>query len=324
MPPAHLPPLILECESGPGYNACSVWMWHGTGYGATWSSGEVGQLTVASADAPGLRVDRVDTAGGMKGLTAIYTGQWTGSAVNAGKMTATFKGGSNTFTWTGTPAATPVLKNPGLDYNYVNWYAAQLTAYAIVNPKGVMAMSPGVLSNDYRLRGEAPMNPGQTRLLTNRGQFIPGSALQGKTYQETEAIAAIYSDGTTFGDRNVLKAMLDTRRSMIDALTGIGGTICRLGMQQASLQDIGAALDKEHADEDAHSAAGRDGRRIAYDFVSKSLFGHDSGRLPANKAVQRIWNQVNQLRSDLASDPIKDAAGQLVIPAVTPLQCNLP
>ncbi len=53
--PAHLPPLLVECETGPG-----------------------------------------------------FSGHWTGTAVNAGTMTARFGGPSNPGTWTGTPTLTPV------------------------------------------------------------------------------------------------------------------------------------------------------------------------------------------------------------------------
>jgi hypothetical protein len=322
-PPAQLPPLIAECESGAGYNACSVWIWQGSTYSAIWSNGAVGQLTVASGDAADLQLQRADKSGTLAGLTATYTGQWNGSAVNDGKMTANFKGTSKGGTWTGTPTVTPVLKNPTLDHNYLNGYTAQLTGYAIFNGSGLYSSSLATMINDYRLRGEVAMSPGTSRPFTLRPMMLPQDYVKGASYQNLAAIAAIYSDGTTFGDPHVLKAMIDARQWMIDALTGIAGTVCRMGEQQATINDIGAALDKQRAREDAQSGAEKDASRMAYEFVSKLLSGGNVRRLPANAAVKRVWAEVNQRRSELASDPVKDGSGRLAIPSVTPLQCDL-
>ena len=62
--------------------------------------------------------------------------------------------------------------------------------------------------------------------------------------------AAIYSDGTTFGDRNVLSAMIDYRRSMLAALNGIGATLCTLGTRQSAIADVDAALGQQQAAQD--------------------------------------------------------------------------
>jgi hypothetical protein len=94
-PPAHLPPLIVECESGTNYNACSVWIWHGSAYGAIWPNGAVAQLTVASGNAQQVQINRLDTAGPLKGLTGVYTGKWDGTSFTGGKLIASLNGGSN-------------------------------------------------------------------------------------------------------------------------------------------------------------------------------------------------------------------------------------
>lgn len=148
--------------------------------------------------------------------------------------------------------------------------------------------------------------------------------MKGAAYTHDESIAAIYSDGTTFGDSNVLAEMLERRRSLITVLTSIGATLCTLGRQQASTADIETALDKQHAQQDAQSEAGKDERDTGYSFVSKSLASRANNRLPANQAIKRTWDQLNQLRSGLAADRVKDPHGQLAIPALTPLDCNLP
>lgn len=84
-----------------------------------------------------------------------------------------------------------------------------------------------------------------------------------------------------------------------------------------------AALDKQHAREDS-SPAGKGERDTAYTYVSKSFRSRVNSRLAASEAVKRTYDQVNQLRSGLASDPVKDSAGELLISPVTPIQCGLP
>jgi hypothetical protein len=219
---------------------------------------------------------------------------------------------------------TPVLANPQLDYSYVNWYPAQLTAYAIFNNKGSFNMSLGTEMNDYRLRGEQPMSPGESRLFTQRYIVEPANYGKGVAYPQASAIAAIYADGTTFGDRGVLEAMMAKRKLMAAALTAMGATMCPMSEKGASIADISTALDKQHAAEDARSQAGKEERDLAYSYVQKSLNSRTNNHLPVNKAVKRTWDELNQLRTGLAADPVKDSAGNLLIPAVTPLACDLP
>ena len=329
-PPAHLPPLLGECESGPNYNACSVWIWHGSSYSAIWSNGATGQMTVSSGDAADLNVNRTDTSGTFAGLTAVYTGHWTGSGVSNAKMSFHIKTLSGDITWTASRMETPVLRNPDPNSsNYVNWYTAPLSAIAVSGSARMMTSkftqdAPGTMLNDFRSRGEIPMNPGESRAFTLRTVHVPPDYEKGANYQQSEAIAAIYTDGTTFGDSHVLKALLERRRQMIGALTSIGSTICQLAVRQATMQEIGAALDKQHAEEDAKSPADQEGRGDAYYLVGKSMVGRDVNRMAPAQAEKHVWEQVNKWRSDLASDPVKDGSGQLAVPAVTPLQCSLP
>jgi hypothetical protein len=170
-PPGHLPRLLLECESGSGFSSCSVWMWQGSVYTAIWSNGAIAQLSVESGDAPDLRVQRTDTSGNAAGLSATYTGRWDGNAVSDGKLTFTFKGASGVGGWTGKPTLTTVLNNPRLDYSYVNWYTTQLTGFAIYTHAPNDSWI-GTKINDYRVRGESPMNPGEARLFSNRPVLV--------------------------------------------------------------------------------------------------------------------------------------------------------
>jgi hypothetical protein len=311
-PPAHLPRLIDECEAGPGYFACSVWIWHGSSYSAIWQNGAVGRLTVANSGGSDLRIERKDSAGPVAGLTASYNGNWDGKSFSAGKMTATLKSATRSLTWTANPAVTPIFASSQQDYTYVNWYTAPLTAYAIYNSRGSFNTSVGTEINDYRIRGEPPMSPGEARRFTNRFEVMRANYAKGVTYPQAATIAASYADGTTFGDAGVLQAMLDRRKWMLVELTRIGTTLCGMDRQGASLREISSALDAQ---------AGGAARSSAYSIVQKDI-AHRM-RQAANQAVRRIWGHVNRLRSGLAADPVKDGRGDPVVPPVSPLACDL-
>ena len=335
-PPAHLPRFIFECEAGPGFSSCSLWTWHGSSYSAIWSSGESGQLTVVSGNASDLNVQRTDTAGQFAGLTATYTGHWDGTHFTDGKMTYAFKGAAGAGTWTLTREVTPVVhttfgtvqtvtqdeiygvgRRPGF---YYNWYVAELTGFAI-HSQGVAGSGTTTAINDFRVRGESPAKPGERRLFDVRAEFLRPNYEGGAVYYPGSAIAVIYSDGTTFGDRKVLSAMIDYRRSMIAALTGIGATLCTLGNQQSAIADVGAALSRQQAEQDAQSAADKGPRGAAYAYVGKILYGRGNAGKSASQIAQRAWDEVNKLRSGLA-DPVKDSSGQPAFGTVTPLACG--
>jgi len=325
-PPGQLPRLIDECETGPNYAACSVWIWQGSSYAAIWGNGAAGQLTVANGSAGALhgdlRIGRRDTSGPVKGLTATYTGKWDGKSFSDGKITATLNGATNQLTWSGTPAMTPVLTDPQRDHMYVNWYLLQLTAYAIVNRRGDFSSWLGTMIDDFRMRGESPMNPAESRLFTLRYETAPANYARGADYAQASPIATIYADGTTFGDPNVLRAMLDKRKWMLGAVTGIETKLCTMGQQGASIQAISAALDKQHAAEDARSAAGKDERNGAYSMVQKEIAHLINSHQPVNSAVRQLLDRMSKLQVGL-EDPVKDSGGNLVIPLAVPPLCNL-
>jgi hypothetical protein len=168
-PPGHLPRFIWECEAAVGAtsNTCSVWIWHGSSYSATWSIGAMGQLTVESGNAAGLRIHRLDTSGTLVGLDATYTGKWDGTQFTDGKMSFTFKGAPNTGVWTGVPEVTPVVHTDfgmvetvqqrerdywGKTSPYYNWYSADLSGFAIYT-HGMAGSQPATAIEDYRVRG---------------------------------------------------------------------------------------------------------------------------------------------------------------------------
>jgi hypothetical protein len=321
-PPANLPPLISECEVAANFNACSVRIWHGMTYSAIWSNAAVGQITVSNGNPQQLQFERRDSAGPVAGLTATYTGKWDGKSFTDGRITATLKGATSRLSWAGTPTVTPVL--PQGDYSYVNWYPAPLTAYAIFNSKGSFNMSVGTEINDYRMRGEAPMNAGESRLFTQQYLVMQASYGKGVTYPQASVLAAIYADGTTFGNRGVPDAMLEARKLTIATLRSIGTTLCSMGEKNASIPDIAIALDKQHEADNARSAAGNGERDRAYSYVQKSLGSRESHRLAPGQAVRRTFDKLNQLRTGLAADPVRDAGAELVVPAVSSLPCALP
>jgi hypothetical protein len=349
-PPAHLPRFVFECEAAPGYSSCSLWTWHGSSYSAIWTSGEIGQLTVDSGDraasegipsggnAAELRVRRTDTAGHFPGLTATYTGKWDGTHFTDGKMTYAFKGTSGTGTWTLTREVTPVVhttlgtvqtvtqdeiygvgRRPGM---YYNWYTAPLTGFAI-HSNGMLGSGVTTVIDDFRLKGVTPMNPGERRLIDMRSVMLRPNYEKGAVYFPGSTIAAIFADGTTFGDRIVLSAMIDYRRSMLAALTGIGATLCTLGTRQSDIAAVDAALSQQQAAQDARSAADKAPRGAAYAYVGKFMHGRGNARQTASQITRRTWDAVNKLRSGLA-DPVKDSSGQPAFASVTPLACRWP
>ena len=337
-PPAHLPRFIFECEAGPGFSSCSLWTWHGSSYSAIWSSGETGQLTVVSGNAAELSVQRTDTAGQFAGLTATYTGKWDGTRFTDGKMTYAFRGASGAGIWTLTREVTPIVhttfgtvqtvtqdeiygvgRRPGM---YYNWYTAELTGFAI-HSHGMAGSGTTTAIDDFRVRGESPMKPGERREINLRSVSLQPNYDKGAVYFPGSAIAAIYSDGTTFGDRNVLSAMIDYRRSMIAALTGIGATLCTLGTRQSAIADVDAALSQQQAAQDARSAADKAPRGAAYGYAGKILHARGNNRLTPSQITQRAWDGVNKLRSGLA-DPVKDNSGQPAFASVTQLTCSWP
>jgi hypothetical protein len=323
-PPGHLPRLVGECETGLNYAACSLWIWHGTSYSAIWQNGAVGQLTVASADAANVQIKRQDSAGPVAGLTATYTAIWDGTSFNDGKILATLKGGTNTLAWTGNATATPVLPTPQMDYSYLNWYPGQLTGYARFGGQGSFTRAFETEIDDFRIFNEPPMSPGESREFTLRYFVLPANYEKGAHYPNFSVVAAIYADGTAFGDANVLKAMMERRKTMLAALNAIGATLCSMGRRNASINDISEALNKQHAATQEPDGKTPDESGVAYSYVQKSLGSRVNSHLPVDQALNRTWDDLNKLRSGLAADPVKDASGNLVIPPVTPLECNLP
>lgn len=323
-PPDDLPRVLGECESGPHYNACSVWTWNGSAYTAIWQNAAVGHLVVESADHAAIRVRRDDASGTLKGLSATYTGRWDGHAIREGKMAISFNGASSTLTWNASRAATPVLKDPQHAFSFVNWYPAALTGFAVFTQDSTWNSSVGIEIDDYRLRKEAPMNPGEFRTFTQRFELIPASFASGLHYPQASAVAAIYSDGTTFGDPNVILAMIENRRDMLGALTEIGATLCAMRERQASLQDISSTLEQLQAKATVREKV-RKGRALAFSFVQNSLGpSRANAHLQPDQVVRQTWDRMNELRADLAADPVKDGAGNRLIPGVRPLECRAP
>lgn len=339
-PPNHLPPVIFECEAATGATSgtCSAWVWRGGAYSAIWSIGAIGQLTVSGAKDGAISFQRTDSAGLFAGLSAAYTGKFDGARFSGGKVTFSLKGSSNTGTWTGLAEVTPVVhthlgmvqtviqdeiygvgRQPPAPY--FNLYTADLTGYAVYTARSVGSAAATTGIEDYRAIGEAPMKPGDHRddSVNIRAPHVPGDYESVAAYRPGMAIAAIYADGTTFGDLKVLATMIDRRRSMIVALTAIGTTLCKLGAQGAMVADVETALAKQRSAEDAQSPAGKPGRDAAYDYVNKSL--HARGRLNDAQRIKQSWDRQDKLRTGLA-DPVKDSSGRPAIPTLTPSACT--
>lgn len=339
-PPYHLPRVIFECEAAVGANSstCSAWIWRAGSYSAVWSIGAIGQLSVNDAKNGEVGFQRADSAGLFSGLTGTYTGKFDGSHFNDGNVTFSLKGASNRGVWSGVAEVTPVVhthlgmiqtvtqeevygvgRQPPAPYT--NFYTAELTGYAIYTERWVGSGVKGTVIEDFRTVGEAPMKPGDHRPVNLRSPRIPIDYDPGGAYRPGMAVAAIYADGTSFGDSRVLVAMMERRRSMLAALTTIGGTICQFGKQRAAMPEVDAALAKQRTAEDARSPTGKAGRDAAYDYVTSSL--HPRGRLTDGEKLKRSWEMLDKVRMGLA-DPVKDRSGQPMVAVPTALVCNLP
>lgn len=323
-PPGRLPQLISECESGPNYLACSLWIWRGSAYSAIWQNGAFGQLTVTSTDPENASFARQDSAGPVAGLKATYTAKWDGSTFTGGKIVAKLAGATNTLTWTGAVTVTPVLPTPLQDGSYLNWYPGQLTAYARFGSQSATGQAIETQVDDFRLANESPMSPGESRLFPSGRYAFGPNYEQGAHYPARSVIAAIYADGATFGDARVLKVMLQRRKEMLASLNAIGPLLCSMGQQGASLDDISAALNKQQAAEKRQGTAVTDGAYEAYLYVQRSVNSRVNHHLSLTQAMKRTWDDFNKLRSGVSADPVKDAGGAPVIPATLPLTCNLP
>jgi hypothetical protein len=337
-PPGHLPRFLWECEAGAGASsgACSVWIWQGSSYSATWSIGAIGQLTVTNSDRGEITVKRQDTAGNLAGLNATYTAKWDGTRFSDGKMAFTFKGTSSTGVWMGAPLLTPVVHTAagmvrtitddeiyGVGRGpvpYYNWYSSDLTAFA-THLKRYEGAGDSTIVEDFRVRGEQPMKPGDRRTLSLKAKRLQANYEGGATFRPGMSIAAIYADGTTFGDPKVLAGMIAFRRSMHASLTNIGATLCRLGLQQASIAEVGDALSKQHAVEDGRSPSDKEARATAYTYIDKSLSAR--GHFTSAQSIKRTWEALDKLRSGL-TDPVKNNSGEPAIPSAPPLTCQLP
>jgi hypothetical protein len=200
------------------------------------------------------------------------------------------------------------------------WHGASYSATWSIGAIGQMTVASGN-------RAASEGNPAElsVRRLDTTGSLAGLTATYtGKwtAYHPGTAVAAIYSDGTTFGDRKVLAAMIDYRRSMLASLTNIGATLCTLGTRGSSIADVETALNKQHTAEDARSPADKDARGAAYTTISKSMGGRATARLSPSQIIKQTLDRLNQLRSGLA-DPVKNSSGQPVISPVTAPTCSL-
>ena len=99
---------------------------------------------------------------------------------------------------------------------YFNLNTVDLTGYAVYAARAAGSTSAATEIEDYRATGEAPMKPGDRRddSVSIRAPRVSVDYESGAAYRPGMAIAAIYADGTKFGDAKVLAIMIERRRSM--------------------------------------------------------------------------------------------------------------
>jgi hypothetical protein len=332
-PPAGLPRMLFECDLAPNIVICGMWIWNGRLYDGAWANGTMGQMTVASPDHNALVIKRVDSTGAAAGLTGTYTGKWDGKQISDPRFSWSWKDKSMVFTWNAVPQDVPVTlvhDNPG---HATNWYSAPLTAYTILGETGSYR---GTSNVDYRSRGDSPLQKFETRAL-------PMDCAQTCGSDKPSAIAAVYADGTTFGDRVHIDKIMQERGEEESAYKSIALKMCTMARQQQGVTEIVAALAKGF--DAPASAEGADASRakalhFSVKFLNQRASLGPDGKVtirrgtPMNRphsqsdtdnTVQATLQEINQRRTGLLADPVKEKAGKLYL-TDTPdeVECKLP
>jgi hypothetical protein len=188
-----------------------------------------------------------------------------------------------------------------------------LAAYSI-GMAGVGGANGLLRVYDARMTGNAPTGPGGT--IPEGQQGIIAAA---------KPVAAIFTDGTTFGNEKEVTLLMDRRRTELKALRAILPVLCNA----AAKGEDGSTLASTTAGtlESARKSASTKGNDMqnsitfnAYTVVINVLRVSKKGH-PAT--VEHAIQFVQGAARPLAADPVKDAGGKLYITAAeTELKCG--
>jgi len=163
---------------------------------------------------------------------------------------------------------------------------------------------------DARMNGTAPTGPGGTIPEGQQG-IIAGA----------KPVAAIFTDGTTFGNEREVTLLMDRRRTQLKTLRAILPVLCSASAKSEEASATVGTL------ESARKNSGKNGNDMQNSIVANTftaainvLCGRKKGR-PATvaDAIQFVQAAARQM----SVDPVKDATGKLFITAAeTDLKCG--
>ncbi len=232
-PPAALPAVFLECETGRSYHVCGTWLWDGKRYSGRWQGGAIGAITIVNSDPNALRFTRVDASGTASGLTATYSGTWNGRQfTGGGKVSWSWNGKSDTVDWTGDATGVPVTYEMR-DLGITNLYPANLTAFTVTEKMGDETRR---VNEDFRQKLQAGIGP------FGRGHpnLNPYAVIGHGSFQPT-VIAALFSDGTAIGDPKSIDELIKNREGQLNTFQALAqdlrGMVQRGGLTLTQARD---------------------------------------------------------------------------------------
>jgi|GEM_PF-2615792 hypothetical protein len=163
---------------------------------------------------------------------------------------------------------------------------------------------------DARMNGTAPTGPGGTIPEGQQG-IIAGA----------KPVAAIFTDGTTFGNEREVTLLMDRRRTQLKTLRAILPVLCSASAKSEEASATVGTL------ESARKNSGKNGNDMQNSIVANTftaainvLRGRKKGR-PAT--VADALQFVQAAARQMSADPVKDATGKLFITAAeTDLKCG--
>ncbi len=201
-------------------------------------------------------------------------------------------------------------------YGVTNHYRAAMTAYAVVG--GRPSGQPWEHIEDFRITKSDPLADGQSRLAEG--------IWNGFTYPRgLRVVAAVFSDGTSHGDRHVIDRIMARRKEELFTFGKMFLSICSMTKEHEAASAILTSLAKKKG-EYVHTSGDRyvsKGGEDAYTAVMRGLSGEVNGGTPELGRV--TLTSVEQLSRQLQLDPARDANGKLYLAGgETPTPCRLP
>jgi hypothetical protein len=247
-PPGKLPRMILECDINPGAPYfCATWIWNDDHYDATWSNGSIGQMTVVDAHPNSIVINRADHTGAAAGLTAQYKGKWDGKQITDGTVPWSWRGSAGNSTWIAEAVTTPVAC---IDTGSIeDVYTAPLTAWVFAADQNVDGRILPVKEPTVDLLiGENPAAPIQPFHSKRDDNCWRARVVDFRTQKfETHITAAVFADGSTFGDRKQIDAIMATRGQVVREYTEVANRLCGFAEQPGITRDqIRESLQQMH------------------------------------------------------------------------------